>query len=286
MRADHNSLYGWFATPRVNVRYEPWSGTVMRLSAGRGQRTANIYAENMSTLVSARSVNILSASAGKAYGLDPEVAWNKGISIDQKLHLFHREAMLSVDFFRNDFTNQIVVDIENPREVNFYNLDGKSFSNSFQVEFNAIPVKKLDVRLAYRWFDVKTTYNDKLLRKPFNSPHRAFANLGYENKGWKMDYTINVVGEKRIPSTLGNPVEYQMKDASPAYVTMNTQISKTLGKEKNVDLYIGAENLTNFMQENVILAADQPFGNFFDASMIWGPVSGRTIYAGFRFKIK
>lgn len=286
IRGDNNNLYGFFATPRLNVRYEPWHGTVMRLSAGRGQRTANIYAENMSTLVSARSVNILTASTGKAYGLDPEVAWNKGISIDQTLHLFHREAMLSVDFFRNDFINQIVVDIENPREVNFYNLDGKSFSNSFQIEFNAIPVKNLDVRLAYRWFDVKTTYNDKLLRKPFNSPHRAFANLGYEKNGWKLDYTVNLIGEKRIPSTIGNPAAYQMKDRSPAFVTMNTQISKTLGKEKNVDLYVGAENLTNFMQEKVILAADQPFGNFFDASMIWGPVSGRTIYAGFRFKIK
>ncbi|MEO7313700.1 MAG: TonB-dependent receptor, partial [Ginsengibacter sp.] len=111
-------------------------------------------------------------------------------------------------------------------------------------------------------------------------------NFGYENNGWKLDYTFNFIGEKRIPSTLGNPVEYQMKDKSPAYVTMNTQVSKTLGKEKNFDLYIGAENLTNFMQEKVILAADQPFGNFFDASMIWGPASGRTIYAGFRFKIK
>ncbi|MEO6681245.1 MAG: TonB-dependent receptor [Ginsengibacter sp.] len=286
MRADHNSLYGWFGTPRLNVRYEPWSGTVMRLSAGRGQRTANIYAENMSTLVSARAVNILNASPGKAYGLDPEVAWNKGISIDQKLNLFTREAILSVDFFRNDFTNQIVVDVENPREVNFYNLDGKSYSNSFQVEMNMIPVKRLDVRIAYRYFDVKATYGDKLLSKPFNSPHRAFANLGYENSGWKLDYTVNYIGSKRIPSTVGNPVKYQMKDRSSAYITMNTQLSKTLGKEKNVDLYVGAENLTNFMQNNVILASDDPFGHFFDASMVWGPVSGRTIYAGFRFKIK
>ena len=286
IRGDNNSLYGFFATPRLNLRYEPWSGTIMRLSAGRGQRTANIFAENMSTLVSARTVNILTSYRGKAYGLDPEVAWNKGISIDQKLNLFQRDAMLSVDFFRNDFINQIVVDIEKPGEVNFYNLNGKSYSNSFQLEFNAIPIKKLDMRLAYRFFDVKTTYSNKLLRKPFNSPHRAFANFGYEMKGWKFDYTVNVIGEKRIPSTSSNPVQYQMKDKSPAYATMNAQISKTFGKEKNIDLYVGAENLTNFMQQNVILAADQPFGSFFDASMIWGPVSGRTIYAGFRFKMK
>lgn len=286
MRADHNSLFGWFGTPRLNVRYEPWSGTVVRMSAGRGQRTANIFAENMGTLVSARNVNILNAGPGKAYGLNPEVAWNKGFSIDQELHLFKKHAMLSLDFFRNDFTNQIVVDMENPRELNFYNLEGKSFSNSLQAEFNMTPLKNFEVRLAYRWFEVKTTYGEKLLKKPLSATNRAFANLGYEFSGWKLDYTVNYIGEKRIPSTKGNPVEYQLPMHSKGYITMNTQVSKTLGKEKNLELYVGAENLTNFMQQRTILAADQPFSNFFDASMIWGPVSGRTIYAGFRFKIK
>lgn len=286
LRADHNSLYGWFGTPRLNVRYEPWTGTVVRLSAGRGQRTANIFAENMGVLVSARSVNILSASAGKAYGLSPEVAWNKGISVDQKLKLFEREAMVSVDFFRNDFTNQVVVDMENPREINFYNLEGKSFSNSFQTEFNFIPVKSLDVRMAYRWFEVKTTYGTKLLSKPFTASSRAFVNLGYELKGWKLDYTVNYMGKKRIPSTTSNPAEYQLPKESPSYISMNAQVSKTLGKNKNFDLYVGGENLTNYFQKTTILAADQPFGNYFDASMIWGPVSGRLIYAGFRFKIR
>jgi outer membrane receptor for ferrienterochelin and colicin len=124
IRGDHNSLYGFFASPRLNVRYEPFKGTTIRASAGRGQRTANIFAENNSVFVSARQVNILNAANGKAYGLDPEVAWNKGISIDQKFRLFNRSSMLSFDFFRNDFTNQVVVDLENPGEVNFYNLMG------------------------------------------------------------------------------------------------------------------------------------------------------------------
>ena len=286
LRADHNNLYGWFATPRLNVRYEPIKGTIVRLSAGRGQRTANIFAENMAALVSARTVNIISGNTENAYGFQPETAWNKGISIDQKMKLFTRDAMLSFDFYRNDFTNQVVVDLEDARQIKFYNLKGKSYSNSFQSEFNFIPVNKLDVRLAYRLFDVKTTYGNQLLEKPFTSKHRAFANFGYELKGWKLDYTFNYVGKKRIPSTGENPVKYQMANYSPHYVTMNAQISKSLGKDKAFELYAGAENLTNYFQKNVILSADEPFGNYFDASMIWGPVSGRLLYAGFRFKIK
>lgn len=286
IRADHNNLYGWFTTPRLNVRYEPVAGTTIRASAGRGQRTANIFAENMGPLVSARMINIVTGATGKAYGLDPEVSWNKGISVDQKFTLFTREAMLGVDFFRNDFTNQVVADMEDPRQLKFYNLTGKSYSNSFQSELSVTPVEKLDVRLAYRWFDVRTTYGNELLQKPFTAEHRAFANLGYALQGWKFDYTINYVGAKRIPSTAANPDMYQLPVKSPDYFTMNAQVSKSLGKAKALELYIGGENLTNYFQKNVIIAAAQPFGDYFDASMIWGPVSGRLLYAGFRYRIK
>lgn len=286
IRGDYNSLFGFFASPRLNLRYEPIKGTTLRMSAGRGQRTANIFAENNSVLVSARQLHILNASNGKAYGLDPEVAWNKGISVDQKFRVFNRSSMLSVDFFRNDFTNQVVVDMEDARAINFYNLQGKSYSNSFQTEWSFEPVKKLNVRLAYRFFDVKTTYGDKLLQKPLTSQHRAFANLGYEAGTWKFDYTISFNGSKRLPSTANNPEAYRLADNSPGYATMNAQVSKTIGKKFPVDVYVGGENLSNFIQSNAIVAADQPFSPYFDASMIWGPISGRMFYGGLRFKIK
>jgi outer membrane receptor for ferrienterochelin and colicins len=286
LRADHNNLYGWFVTPRINLRYEPVSGTTIRASAGRGQRTANIFAENMGALVSARTLQVLGNAPGKAYGLDAEVSWNKGISIDQKLKLFKKDAMLTVDFFRNDFTSQVVVDIEDPQYVKFYNLNDKSFSNSFQAELSATPAERLDVRVAYRWFDVKSTYDGKLVQKPFTAQHRAFANLAYELKNWKFDYTFNYTGSKRIPSTAGHDPMHQLPAASPSYVTMNAQVSRSFGKNKAFELYLGGENLTNYMQEMSVLSADQPFSNQFDASLIWGPVSGRLAYGGIRYTIK
>lgn len=286
IRGDIHNLFGFFFTPRIHLRYEPIKGTTFRLSAGRGQRTASIFAENTSVLVSNRQVQIIGGSPGKAYGLDPEVAWNKGISLDQKLKLFHRDAMLSLDFFRNDFTQQVVVDLENTQLVRFYNLTGKSFSNSFQAELNLEPARNLELRLAYRYFDVKTTYGDKLLQRPLVAANRAFANVYYTNHGWKFDYTISFNGKKRIPYTGTNPHQYHLTDYSPAYKVMNAQISKTLGKKRPMDFYIGAENLTNFMQHHPILASEDPFGNYFDASMIWGPVNGGMVYVGWRWKLK
>ena len=286
LRADHNNLFGFFVTPRLHVRYEPVKGTTLRLSAGRGQRTANIFAENTSVFASSREVNIINADPGKAYGLNPEVAWNKGISIDQKLKIFHRDASLGFDFFRNDFTNQVVVDLENAREVKFYNLQGKSYSNSFQAEFNFEPVKKLDVRFAYRYFDVKATYSGQLMQRPLIANNRAFSNLAYTTNGWKFDYTINYNGRKRIPNTLDNPVQYQRGNYSPNFILMNAQVSKTVGKKHPMDFYIGGENLGNFYQKNAIISADKPFSPYFDASLVWGPVTGRMFYAGWRFKLK
>jgi outer membrane receptor for ferrienterochelin and colicin len=286
IREDHNNLYGWFTTPRFNARYQPFKNTTIRLSVGRGQRTANIFAENNSVLVSSRMVNIISSNTNGAYGLQPEVAWNKGISADQKFRLFNRAASLGLDFYRNDFTNQVVVDLEDARQIKFYNLQGKSYSNSFQTEINFIPVQRLDVRLAYRLFDVKTTYSDELLQKPLTAQDRAFANLAYEINGWKFDYTVSYSGRKRLPSTAENTTEYQRPNYSPSFVVMNAQLTKTFGKRNPFDIYIGAENLTNYYQKNAIIAADEPFGKYFDASIIWGPITGRMFYGGLRFRIK
>ena len=194
--------------------------------------------------------------------------------------------MFSVDFFRNDFTNQVVVDVENASAVKFYNLQGKSFSNSFQAELTIEPVKKFDIRLAYRYFGVKATYSGQLTERPLIAKNRAFANLAYAVNGFKFDYTITYNGKKRLPNTQVNLPVYQLADYSPDFVLMNAQISKTIGKKYPLEFYIGGENLTNYFQEHVILAADQPFSNYFDASMVWGPVSGRMFYAGFRLKIK
>jgi len=286
LRADHNSLFGFFVTPRLNIRYEPVTGTTIRASLGRGQRTANIFAENTSVFVSARQVNIIAAGPGKAYGLDPEVAWNKGVSIDQKFKLFGNDASAALDYFRNDFSNQVVVDMEDARSVKYYNLQGRSFSNSFQAELNVEPVKKFELRLAYRYFDVRSTYSGQLKERPLVARNRAFLNLAYAVSGFKFDYTITYNGKKRLPDTQANIPAYQLPVYSPDFLLMNAQVSKTVGKKYPLDLYVGVENLANYFQKSVVLAADQPFSPYFDASMIWGPVNGRMFYAGVRFKIK
>ncbi len=132
--------------------------------------------------------------------------------------------------------------------------------------------------------DVKTTYSGQLLAKPLLASHRAFLNVAYENrKEWKFDATVQWYGEKRLPNTSMNSIENQLGINSPDYFLVNGQITKTFGKKFAV--YLGVENLLNFRQKKAILSAELPTGQEFDASMVWGPIFGRNVYGGFRYKI-
>ncbi len=287
IRGDNNNLYGSFITPRLNIRFEPITGTVFRFSAGKGQRTANIFAENNSLFVSQRSLMIMGQNKNGAYSLNPEISWNKGISLDQKFNLFNNPATLSLDYFRNDFVNQVVIDLESAKKIHIYNLAGKSYSNSFQAEVNMTPVTKLDLRIAYRYFDVKQTYSGSLLDRPFIAKHRAFLSVDYATSNdWKFNYTVTFNGKKRIVNPYESYVSFIPPTSSPSYYLMNAQVSKSFGINNPMDIYVGVENISNFFQQNTIISADDPFGPNFDASMIWGPVTGRMLYLGWRIKIK
>jgi outer membrane receptor protein involved in Fe transport len=218
--------------------------------------------------------------------LKPEIAWNYGLNLTHDFTLDYRDGNISLEFYRTNFQNKIVVDLDkDTQEVWFYNLNGQSFSNSFQAQIDYELINRLDVRVAYRWFDVKTDYSSGLLQKPMVSKHRAFINLAYETKNhWKMDYTLNWQGKKRIPSTLSNPTEFQMAPFSPDFFLMNAQISKVWNEK--LDIYLGAENLLNYTQSNPILSAENPQSDYFDASLIWGPIYGRKIYLGLRYTFR
>ena len=288
-RIDNSNRLGTFVTPRMHLRYNPWTKTTLRASAGRGKRLANIFAENQYLFASNRQFNILN-EGGKAYGMDPEIAWNYGLSVTQDFTFLGKNASLTLDFYRTDFQNQIVVDIDqSARTVNFYNLDGKSYANSFQAELSYNIIKHLNLRTAYKYYDIETTYGDKTLERPLQAKHRLFANLEYtthENNGsyWKFDATWNWLGAQRLPYTGDNSVENQLASYTNPFSTINAQVTKVFSD--NFEVYVGGENIGNYQQHRVILGADDPFGNEFDSTIIYGPIFGQMYYAGLRFKIK
>ena len=292
IRADSHNNLGNFITPRFHLRYNPWKEATFRLSAGRGKRAANVIAENQQLLASSRQLHIIGGDGGKLYGLNPEIAWNYGVSFLQAFKIWGKNAELSVDFYRTHFDNQVVVDLDHsPQQALFYNLDGKSFANSLQAEVSITPVKGLDFKAAYKYYDVQTQFTKGQLEKTLTPKHRWFANVAYEtadthenkHSQWKFDVTFNWLGEQRLPTTATNPLPYRLSDYAPSFATLNAQITRVFSK--TFEVYVGGENITNYKQANGILAADAPFGAYFDSTMQYAPAFGQMYYAGMRFKL-
>jgi outer membrane receptor for ferrienterochelin and colicins len=285
LRADHHNNFGLFVTPRLHFRYAFEEEKVFRLSAGRGQRTASILAENIGAMASNRQFVIRSVDPETPYGLNQEVSWNFGINWTQAIQMGAKDLLLSLDAYHTRFSQQIVVDYDaSPQEIRFYNLDGKSYSNSLQAQVDMEIFPRFDIRIAYRFNDVQVDYDLGQLEKPLVAQHRSFLNLAYATTNdWKFDMTFNWQGSKRLPSTVSNPEEFRLADRSPDFLTTNAQVSK--GWLEKYEAYLGVENLFNFRQEDPILDSANPFSDYFDSSMVWGPVFGRIVYVGVRLRI-
>lgn len=291
LRADYNSVYGAFLTPRLHGRYTLSENTTVKLAVGNGTRTPNVIMENIGLLASSRKWIINNNDNQPRYGLEQEKAWNFGVGLHQDFKLNRRKGSLQFDVYRTEFTNQVVIDLESStQEVNIYNLSGKSFANSLQAEANYKLNKRFDIKLAYRYLDVKTTYNSGEENLPFVSKNRAFSSLSYKSRSdkngglWKAELTAQWIGQQRIPSTKENPTQYQLNEESPDYFLLSSQITRVFNK--HIEIYLGGENLTNYKQENPIVQVDNPNGQYFDSSLIWGPIMGANVYFGLRWTVQ
>lgn len=283
-RTDFHNLAGTQFTPRINFKYDISPKTILRVSAGKGFRTANVFAENQQYFASNRDITLIQ-NGGNIYGLRPEIAWNYGASLQQEFRLFGRKSSLVADFFRTDFQDQVLADLDqSPQQLVFYNLQGKSFANSFQTQLDFSPIRNLDVRLAYKYYDVQADYAGGRREVPFMAKHRGFVNLAYStNKNtnggsWSFDTTLNIVGRQQLPNTAGNPAEFQLPAKSASYAVLNAQIAKNFNER--IRLYLGGENLTSYVQDRAIIDFKNPFGNYFDGGMIYAPIMKANVYLG------
>lgn len=279
LRMDYHSKYGLFVTPRLNVKYNPWDFLHFRASVGKGYRAPNVLAENNNLLASSRKMYI-------AEDLKMENAWNYGLSLTGYIPVADRELTLSAEWYYTDFLNRIVVDMDtDPHAVSFYNLNGRSYAGSAQVEASMEVFRGFTTTLAYRYTDVKTTYNGILREKPLTNRFKGLATVSYQTplKKWQFDFTAQFNGGGRLPDTYRENGKDKWDTAFKPYTILNAQVTKYF---RTWSVYLGAENLTNYTQKHPIINADMPFSDGFDATMIWGPVHGAKVYIGARWSLE
>ncbi len=291
-RADyHSRIGGIFITPRLHVKYNFSENTVLRFAGGRGVRAANVLVENIGSMVTNRQIEINNS-------LKLEDAWNVGLSFVHKFFVGESGNInLSADIYRTDFVNQIVADFDSDHtKIQFYNLNGKSFSNAGMIMLNFDHILPnilgggLTSKLVFKFNDVRSTFGGKLLETPLVPRSRGLVTLDWKSKNEKLAISNSAqrIGAQRLATTHVFPHEIhktlstaQLTGIAPSFWLFNSQISyKFL---PNLEFYLGGENLADFRQQNPIISANDPTDAYFDAMQIYAPLTGRRVYGGLRW---
>ena len=264
-------------SPRVNLKWSPADWLVIRASGGRGTRSPNVVVDNLGMMSTGRRIDIAS-------DLGMESAWTYGGNVTFYIPMGYEDnSYLSFDYFRSDFTSQIIVDQEYDwSAVSIYSLDGPSYTNTWQADFSVEPFERFTILATFRYSDSKVWRKDRgLVERPLVSRYKGVLNLQYATRMniWTFDFTAQINGPARLPDFAVKPGESGM---SPVYPVLFAQITR---KFKGVDLYVGVENITNYRQKHPVISAEEPWSPDFNASVIWGPLTGVTAYAGVRFTL-
>ncbi len=291
LRADRHNLGGGQVSPRLNVKYNPHENTALRLSVGRGWRSPNVLVDNLNWLPSSRAL-LLGNQEGSSENpgfIGLESAWNYGINVTRNYSVNGRELQLVLDVFRTAFQHQVIVDAEQDiTTLRIYQLEGPSFANSvlFSLNYELLPL--IDVKLAYKYSDVRQQYATNGLREvPLTPRHRALATLGYDGPRVKAHLNYQWVGEQRlidfdqVPETIFLPHPQR----SPSFGLLSLNL--TYVANAKTEFYVGGENLTNQRQRAAIIGAWEPFdGGYFDATQVYQPIFGARAYAGVRWTLQ
>ena len=283
-------------SPRLTVKYMPIDEIVIRANGGRGLRYSTPLVDNIGVFSTGKRFE------GEYRDHILEDAWTFGGNITYYLPFgASSNTYLSVDYFRTQFAQQMVVDYEqDPTMINFYSLNGgRSYTDNIQLDFSVDPVERFNITATFRYTNAKIELAGKgLVEKPMTSRFKGVLNLQYAtnlNK-WIFDFTASLNGSCRVYDFMQNINEDGSMTMSPKegvarmyengrtpiYPMLYAQVTRRF---KGWDVYIGAENLTNFRQKNAIISADNPRAAMFDASCIWGPLMGIKAHVGFRFTL-
>ena len=276
LRWDHSSIYGGFLTPRMHLKYSPNGFLTLRGSIGKGWRTVHPLAENHYLLASGRHVVV-------DPDLDQEEAWNYGLSAALSIPVGEKKLELNAEYYYTTFLHQAVIDFDaDPHTVRFSNLDGESYSHTWQAEASYPFFEGFTLTATYRRSNVKSTYGGVLNEKPLTNKYKGLVTASYAPGlgKWQFDVTLQLNGGGRMPTP------YATADGFPSwparykgYEQLSAQITRFF---RFWSIYVGGENITNFKQKNPVIGADDPWGPNFDSTMIWGPVHGTIGYIGIR----
>ena len=285
----YNAKPEFLVTPRSHVKWNITPRTTLRASAGMGYRRQNLVTDNIWMMTTSRDIHIGNLTN------DMEKAVTFGGSLSQTFNLAgDDQTTISFDYFRTQFFNTMVFDQETANNsILIYNTSEKSFTDNYQIDFNWTPFRGFDLFATFRYTNAMMTLEREdgqkyLVERPLTSRYKGLINIQYAVQRWVFDVTAQLNGPVRLPELNGD-MEKAMNNPtlSPVYPMYFAQVSY---KMSNLTLYLGCENIANYMQgvdggTAPIVGGDNPFLPGFNSSQVWGPLMGRKVYFGLRLNI-
>ena len=286
-RYDYNAYFRkHLFTPRGHIKWNITPTTVLRGSAGLGFRPTDIITDNIGIMATGRRI-VFDTPFGRDFNR-MEKALTAGGSFAQTISTVnYRDMTISLDYFRTELFHSVVVDQErDANNIYIYTTDGKSYTNTYQVDLTWNPVERFDIFATFRYTDSKYTItradgSQQLVERPLVSRFKTLLNIQYATRmrKWTFDVTAQLNGKSRIPTQTGN---LEDSEYSPIYPMFFAQVTH---KIKMWDIYLGCENIAGYRQKTPILGYADPYTTAFNSSCVWGPLMGRKIYIGVRFNL-
>jgi outer membrane receptor for ferrienterochelin and colicins len=269
VRADWHSYYGWQGVPRLHVRWAYTEGGALRLSAGRAWRVPDPIAENLPFLFSARAWHIEWPSWPPL-----ESAWSSGFFWTQAVSLWGGTFRWQVDGLLSRIYNLSVLDIEDPWQVRLYRGEKPAPYQTLFIEVQYAWQDQLRVSVSYKHQEVWWPLRGELRMRPLLPRDRFtfWVTANPLSRRWQVDLLAAYAGWLRVPSTAAWPEAYQRSTTGGFFWIVTPQLTYRLDQW---EVQVAVENLLNYRQPAPVIAAEQPFGPYFDHSLIWGPIMGR-----------
>ncbi len=285
LHLDYHNMEEWELHPGIKVNFQQSKDLLFGVFSGSGYQFENVLAENNRYLLSSRKVSFEGETASRAwyYGAVAQVYPRDWLNFDG--HLFFQ-----LQYYHRFYQKGMVLDLDSNVELlQIYPLDGKASRQTLEGAAKITFSRKAILHLLYRYDIAKTTVEGRLRELPFHSRHQwhtkiqfAFFEHGFPTK---LNLLYLLRSSQRLPDggawNGGNTPFVHRLDCR---LTFRLPVSRTAKQfPERVSFFVGMDNVLNQWQRKLYYGGEAPFSNQFDGGMLWGNLTGRRLYVGFRY---
>lgn len=282
-RFDFNNRYGFVSAPRTSFMLRPEKNFIIRLSGGQGWRAPTIFDETAEERVF-RGIPALQLTK-------PERS--ESFTLDAQYKFILGEAVINANLngFFTHIGNRAGLTALNPlapsrQQVFTWSSGGDLISQGAELIFDA-KIDELSLFFGYTFADVRqgtlNTSVDDLTRKTLTPLH--FINAAAL---WEIPNVVRVVSDFMLQSPQLLPTNEYLRE-SPTVVTWGGSVEVWMPWEEvhGLSVFLNVENLLDFRQTRYmpLYLGGSPRSPGFSGGVVWGPVDGRVVSLGVKYKL-